>query len=79
MIQYSLSWVYDQKKMKTLIQKDTHAPVSRSTVYICQEMKATCVSSTGEWMQKLCVYICVSSSVWAHTHTLRYLLSHKSI
>ena len=79
MIQHSLSWVYYQKKMKTLNSKRYACPVSCSSIYCSQEMEAAQVS-LHRWMGTedggcdcvyVCVCICIFSSVCAHmgTHT----------
>ena len=79
MVQHSLSWVYYQKKMKTLNSKRYACPVSCSSIYCSQEMEAAQVS-LHRWMGTedggcdcvyVCVYICIFSSVCAHmgTHT----------
>ena len=74
-MQHSLSWVYYQKKMKTLNSKRCACPVSCSSIYSCQEMEAAQVSlhrwvgtEDGDW-DCVCVCVCIFSSVWAHTHT----------
>ena len=90
-IQHCLSWVYYQKKMKTLIQKDTHAQCHAALFTVAKRWKQPKCPSTDEWIQKMCIvivcvciYICIFSSVCAHmgahTHThTEILLSHKNI
>ena len=87
MIQHSLSWVYYQKKMKTLIQKDKHAQCHAALFTVAKRWKQPKCPSTDEWIQKMCIvivcvciymYIFQCVHTWVHTHT-EILLSHKNI
>ena len=53
MIQKFHSWVYIQKKTKTLIQKDRNPNVHSISVFNSQDMETTHCPSTDVWLEKM--------------------------
>ena len=76
------SWVYIQKKPKTLIWKDTCTPTFIAALLTIAKIWKQ-PKQPSIWMDKedvVCVYICVYIHIHTHTHTHTHtgiLLSHK--
>ena len=74
MIQQFHSWVYIQRKWKTLIQEGTFIPIFTAALFtIAIIWKQPRCPSTDKWIKKMwCVYI----YIYIYTHTYIYIRTY---